>query len=170
MEIILILIAIIALLSLEYIKIYNKIQDNLLKIEKAKSIIDQDLREKYDLITKINTYFTNVENKNQKDYLKELKNIDPKEISSFELERKLMTSENTLLDLYNDKNEYQENQEIKDLFKELKTKNEKIIAGVSYFNNYTSQLNSYIRKIPQNIVALISHTKQSPFFDGKERH
>ena len=83
---------------------------------------------------------------------------------------KLMTSENTLLDLYNDKNEYQENQEIKDLFKELKTKNEKIIAGVSYFNNYTSQLNSYIRKIPQNIVALISHTKQSPFFDGKERH
>ena len=168
MELVLIIIIVIALLALGSITIYNKLQDNITKIEKAEGIIDQDLRNKYDLLNKINTYFTNNEEKNQKDYLKDLKALKEKDISNFELERKLMEAESILLDIYNDKKEYEENNELKQLFKELKTINEKILAGVSYYNNYTNQMNAYIRKIPRNIVAKVVHIKPKPFFDGKD--
>ena len=167
MEPVLIIIIVIALLIIGYISIYNKIQDYIVKIEKAEGIIDEDLRNKYDILLKINTYFTNVNEKNQKDYLKDLKELKQKEISNFELERKLMESETLLLDVYNDNIKYQENEELKQLLKDLQNKNEKITAGISYYNNYTNKLNAYIRKIPNNFVAITSRIKPKPFFDGK---
>lgn len=168
MEPILIIIIILALLTLGYITIYNKIQDYVTKIEKAENIIDTDLRGKYDLLIKINTYFTNLEDKNQKDYLKDLKDLKGKDIPNFELERKLMDAEGILLDIYNDKSENQENKELQVLLKELKEKNQKLLSSINYYNNYASQMNAYIRKIPQNLVAILSHKKEKEFFDKKE--
>ncbi|MBR1679880.1 MAG: LemA family protein, partial [Bacilli bacterium] len=132
------------------------------------NIIDTDLRGKYDLLIKINTYFTNLENKNQKDYLKDLKDLKGKDIPNFELERKLMDAEGILLDIYNDKSENQENKELQVLLKELKEKNQKLLSSINYYNNYASQMNAYIRKIPQNLVDILSHKKEKEFFDKKE--
>ena len=168
MEPILIAIIFIALLALIYITIYNKIQDYLTKIEKAENIIDTDLRSKFDLLMKINTYYTNVEEKNKKDYLKELHELKGKDTPNFELERKLIDAESTLLDIYNDKEENQNNKELQELFKELKEKNQKLLSSIHYYNNYANQMNAYIRKIPQKIVAILSHQKEKPFFDQKE--
>ena len=168
MNIALIIIIIIALLALLYITIYNKLQDYLTKIEKAEGLIDQDLRGKYDLLIKINTYFMNAKDNKSNDYLKDLKELKDKEISNFDLERKLMDAESIMLDIYNDQKEYKENKELVLLFKELKEKNEKILAGISYYNNYANQMNSYLRKIPRNIIAKLSHIKPKTFFDGKD--
>ena len=48
-----IIIIIISLLAMGYIIIYNKIKNNQSKIEKVESIIDEDLRHKYDLLMEI---------------------------------------------------------------------------------------------------------------------
>ena len=53
--IILLLIIIIGLLAIVYINIYNHMQYSKTKIEKAENNIDNDLREKYDLVVKTDT-------------------------------------------------------------------------------------------------------------------
>ena len=55
-----------------------------------------------------------------------------------------------------------------DCSKELKEKNQKLLSSINYYNNYASQMNAYIRKIPQNLVAILSHKKEKEFFDKKE--
>ena len=79
-----IIIIIISLLAMGYIIIYNKIKNNQSKIEKVESIIDEDLRHKYDLLMEIEQ---NIPSK--KDYFKEFKELKNADISNFDLERKL---------------------------------------------------------------------------------
>ena len=55
--------------------------------------------------------------------------------------------------------------EIKKSFKEV---NEKLTAGITYYNKQTNLLNSYIRKFPNNLIAKIHHISTKPFFDGKD--
>ena len=45
---------------------------------------------------------------------------------------------------------------------------EKLTAGISYYNKQLNILNAYIRKFPNNIVAKIHHVQSKPFFDGKD--
>ena len=52
-KIILIIIAIIGILSIIYITIYNNLINYKLTIEKSEGIIDEALRSKYDLIVKL---------------------------------------------------------------------------------------------------------------------
>ena len=68
-EIILLLIVILGLLAIIYATIYNNLVNYKLKIDKAEGIIDESLRQKYDLIAKLNIAIKKVVTK--KDYLKE---------------------------------------------------------------------------------------------------
>ena len=53
-EIILLLIVILGLLAIIYASIYNNLVNYKLKIDKAEGIIDESLRQKYDIIAKLN--------------------------------------------------------------------------------------------------------------------
>ena len=68
-EIILLLIVILGLLAIIYASIYNNLVNYKLKIDKAEGIIDESLRQKYDIIAKLNIAIKKVVTK--KDYLKE---------------------------------------------------------------------------------------------------
>ena len=66
-EIILLLIIILGILAIIYATIYNNLVSYKLKIEKAEGIIDESLRQKYDIIAKLNIAIKKVVTK--KDYL-----------------------------------------------------------------------------------------------------
>ena len=68
-EIILLLIVILGLLAIIYATIYNNLVNYKLKIDKAEGIIDESLRQKYDIIAKLNIAIKKVVTK--KDYLKD---------------------------------------------------------------------------------------------------
>lgn len=53
-EIILLLIVILGILAIIYATIYNNLVNYKLKIDKAEGIIDESLRQKYDIIAKLN--------------------------------------------------------------------------------------------------------------------
>ena len=55
--------------------------------------------------------------------------------------------------------------EVKEEFKNI---NEKLVAGISYYNKHVTDINNYIRKFPNNIIAKIHHIKAKTFFDGKD--
>lgn len=164
LTIILIIIIILGLLVIFYATIYNRLAVYKIKIEKAESIIDEALRQKYDAICRINTLIKKVVTK--KDYLKEYVDLKNKKISNYDLDRKLTEAINTIMEVKNDYSEL----DTKEFNKELKTINkinEDLTSSKNYFNKNTSELNELIRKFPTNIIAKIHHYTIKPFFDGK---
>lgn len=163
-EIILILIIILGTIAFIYATIYNNLVTYKLKIDKSEGIIDESLRQKYDLIAKLNIPIKNVITK--KDYLKEYIELKDKRISNYELDRKLTEAYNIILEVKNDHEELNTKEINKDI-KEIEKINETLTSCKTYFNNNTSELNKLIRKFPTNIVAKIHGYKIKPFFDGK---
>ena len=163
-EIILIIIIIVGLLAIVYATIYNNLIGYKLKIEKAEGLIDEALRQKYDIICKLNIAIKKIVTK--KDYLKEYIDLKDKRISNYELDRKLTEAYNIILEVKRDYEELDTKDFNNDL-KEIDKLNESLVSGKTYYNNNTSELNKIIRKVPTNIVAKIHGYKIKPFFDGK---
>ncbi len=165
--IILIIVAIIGLLAICYVTIYNKLQFGITKIEHVEGLIDEDLRSKYDIIIRANDVITKELN-SKKDYLKEYKNLKEQKISNFDLERKLKEAEIIIHNLYNDNAALSKNENMVQIEKDFNLINEKLTAGISYYNKQTALQNSYIRKFPNNLIAKIHHIGIKPFFDKKD--
>ena len=163
-EIILLLIVILGLLAIIYASIYNNLVNYKLKIDKAEGIIDESLRQKYDIIAKLNIAIKKVVTK--KDYLKEYIDLKDKRITNYELDRKLTEAYNIILEVKNDHEELNTKEFNKDL-KEIDRINETLTSCKTHFNNNTGELNKLIKRIPTNIVAKIHEYKIKPFFDGK---
>jgi len=169
LSMILILIIILGIIGLVYITNYNKLQYLKTKIEQAEGIIDDSIRNKYDLIVKINSLVKKVI-KDKKDYLKEYVNLKNHKISNFDLDRKLIEAMNVIYELQNDYSTLEKNNELKEILYEIKTIDEKLTAVKSYYNKNTSSLNELVRKFPSMFVAKIHNIKIKPFFDGKDLH
>lgn len=166
-SIVLILVALGALVAIFYVSIYNKLQYGKTKIEHVESLIDEDLRKKYDIVLRADDVLKN-QIKAKKDYLKEYVALKDENISNFDLERKLKQAENIILNLYNDNNELNKNENMIEIVEQFTEVDEKLTAGISYYNKQLNILNAYIRKFPNNIVAKMHHVQSKPFFDGKD--
>lgn len=164
LTIILLLIIVVGIIAIFYSIIYNNLVEYKLKIEKAEGIIDESLRQKYDLIAKINISIKKVVKK--KDYLKDYIDLKNKKISNYELDRKLTEAFNIILEVKNDHSELDTKDINKDI-KEIDKINETLISCKTYYNKNTSDLNKIIRKFPSNVIAKIHRYKIKPFFDGK---
>ncbi len=160
------IVIVISILAIIYINNYNDLQYLKTKIEQAESVIDESLRNKYDLITKSNSIIKK-ELKSKKDYLKDIKSLKDKKISNFEFDRKLIEYQNTLNDLINDYEKLKNNNELTNIMYEIKNIDEKLISGKEYYNKNTTDSNHLIRKFPSNIIAKLLNYKVRPYFDGK---
>ena len=163
-SIILLIIIIIGIIALVYVITYNNLVNYKIKIEKAEGIIDENLRNKYDLIAKMNIAIKKVVTK--KDYLKDYIDLKDKRISNYELDRKLTEAMNIILEVKNDYSEL-DTKEFNNDLKEVNKINETLTSCKTYYNKNTTELNKIIRKFPTNIVAKIHRYKIKPFFDGK---
>ena len=163
----LLLLIIVGILGIIYILNYNQMQYLKTKIERSESVIDDSLRDKYDYINKLNVLIKKTL-KDKKDYLKEYVNLKNHKISNFDLDRKLIEAMNIIYELENDYKELSNNNDFKDILKNIKATDEKLSAAKNYYNKYTSISNSYIRKFPSIIIAKIHSYKIKPFFDGKD--
>ncbi len=161
---ILIIIIVVCLLLILYVTTYNNLAIYKSKIEKAESIIDDALREKYDIICKLNIQIKKEVTK--KDYLKDYIELKDKRITNYEMDRKLTEAMNIITEVKND-HEKLNNKEFNELLKKIDELNETLASSKTYYNNNTSKLNQIIRKFPSNIVAKIHRYKIKPFFDGK---
>lgn len=163
-SLILLIIILCGFVAILYIATYNNIVNYKLKIDKAEGIIDEALRQKYDIIAKLNIPIKKVIPK--KDYLKEYIDLKDKKISNYELDRKLTEAYNLILEVHSDYKKLDTKDFNKDL-KEIQNLNETLTSCKNYYNKNTTELNQIIRKFPSNIVAKIHGYKIKPFFDGK---
>jgi len=167
LSVFLILLIIGGILGIIYVNNYNKMQYLKTKIEQSENIIDESLRNKYDMIVKINSLIKKVI-KDKKDYLKEYVNLKNHKISNFDLDRKLVEAMNVIYELQNDYSKLDDNDVLKELLHEIKTTDERLSAVKNYYNKNTSLCNELVRKFPSMVVAKIHRFKIKPFFDGKD--
>lgn len=163
----LILTIISGTIGLIYVIYYNKMQYLRTKIEHSESIIDEALRLRYDYLVRVDNIIKSTLNDN-KDYFKEYINLKNKNITNFELDRKLKEAFNILYKLKDDYEDLSKNKELKEIIISIKESDEKIVATTNYFNKNTNELNGLIRKFPSTIIATIHKFKVNPFFDGKD--
>lgn len=159
-------IIIIGALGILYIFQYNKLQHSKTKIDHAECLIDEALRDRYDVLIKADKLIK-TELKSDKTYFKGLENVKNESISNFDLDRKLTEYISIAEQIKTDFPDLSNNKAFKEIFSDDKKISEKLQAAKSYYNKYTSELNDLVRQFPSNIVAKMHSIDIKPFFDGK---
>lgn len=160
------IIIIIGALGILYVYQYNKLQHSKTKINQAEYLIDEALRNRYDILLKIDK-LVKKKLKKDKTFFTGLEDIKNENISNFDLDRKLTEYLNVLEQVKADYQDLVNIKEFKSLLTDNKKEGEKLQAAKSYYNKYTSELNDLIRTFPSNIVARMHGIAIKPFFDGK---
>ena len=162
----LIIITIIILLIL-YIHLYNKINESIIRIEEAESRIDNNLRDKYDLLNRSISLIRNKIDLPQ-DSFKEIIKLRSRKISNFDLDRILVKSYNEFLSIYEANIKLRESDEIFKVSRQLEIINDELLTLRNYYNANITNYNKMIKKFPTNVVAKIKKYKERPFYDLKD--
>ncbi|MBR1417110.1 MAG: LemA family protein [Bacilli bacterium] len=162
----LIILIIACLLAIVYVFYYNKLQEAKLKVNEAESIIDENLRKKYDTIIDIKNLIDNTI-KNNKINFKDLNNLKELNLSNFDLDRKLDEYMNLINTVSEDHKKINDSKEMDEFLSEIKRIDEKITSAKSFYNNYITESNLLAKKFPSNIIARIHGINVKPFFDNK---
>ena len=163
----LIILILICLLAIVYIFFYNRLQDFKLRIDESEAILDESLRNKYDIIVEIKNLINKVA-KNNKINFKDIDKLKKEEISNFDLDRKLSDYMNLIDQICNDYKSVQQSKELNEKLDDIKRIDEKITSAKSYYNKNISECNELVRKFPSNIVAKFHNIKIKNFFDNKD--
>ena len=159
------IIIIIGAIGILYVYQYNKLQHSKTKIDQAEVLIDDALRNRYDILINIDKLF--IKEIDKKSFFKDLDKLKVTNISNFDLDRKLVEYFNLISQIKSDHKEIAENTDLKSLLSQDKKVVEKLTAAKSYYNKYTSELNDLIRAFPSNIIARIHGINIKSFFDRK---
>lgn len=162
-----IIIVLIILALISYVYLYNKINETIIRVDEAESRIDNNLRDKYDLLNRCVVLFKNkieLDSNAFKDIIK----LRARKISNFDLDRVLVSAYNEFLSIYENNKELRESDEIYKASKQLELINEELLTLRNYYNANISEYNKMIKKFPTNIVAEIKKYKERPFYDLKD--
>lgn len=149
-----------------YIYQYNQLQHSKTKIDQAECLIDEALRNKYDILIQADQLVKKAL-KSSKTFFHDLEKLKKENISNFDLDRKIKEYVSILNQIKVDHEKLADNKRFKELFGEINKAEEKLQAAKSYYNKYTSELNDLVRTFPSNIVARMHGIQVKTFFDGK---
>ena len=161
------IITLILLILIYYIFLYNKINESIIRIEEADARIDNNLRDKYDLLNRSISLIRNKIDLPQ-DAFKEIIKLRARKISNFDLDRVLVKSYNEFLSIYEANIKLRESDEIFKVSRQLEIINDELITLRNYYNANITNYNKMIKKFPTNIVAKIKKYKEKPFYDLKD--
>ena len=171
MIIILCIVVIVCLITGIYMYLYNRIQDYNIKINEIESIIDNNLREKYDSINKGLNIIKNDEkigNKIEQKTFDEIAKLKTRKISNFDLDRKLIEANCEFEAIKQKYSSLEKNTDIKLITKKIGDCDEKLNINREYYNTNIAQYNKLVKLFPTNIVAKICKYKEKLFFDRKD--
>ena len=155
------------LLGILYICFYNKFNETIIRVDEAENRIDNNLRDKYDLLNKCVTL---VKDKIElsDDKFKDLLMLKTKKISNFDLDRSLVKSYNELVSVCDGNKELVGSDELYKGLKQIELIDEELVTLRAYYNANITNYNKMVKKIPTNIVAKINKYKEKMFYDLKD--
>lgn len=149
-----------------YITLYNKINDIIIRVNEVENRIDNNLRDKYDLLNKTATLYKSKIDIDDKTF-NTLSRLKSKKMSSFDFDRVLVDIENNFLTIYENNKELRESDEIYKTQKKLEIITEELVTLRNYYNINIATYNKMIKKFPTLIIAMIKKYKEKPFYDLK---
>lgn len=164
-----IIIVIILILSITYIILYNKINDTIIRINEAENRIDNNLRDKYDTLNRLQTLIKGkikISDEKFKDILK----LRSRKLSNFELDRALVKIHNDFIAIYEKYDELKSSDEIFKSYKQLEIIDEELNTLRTYYNANIATYNKMIKKFPTLIIAKIKKYKEKLFYDLKDQN
>jgi len=165
--IIFVIILFIIICGIVYINMFNKINESLIRIDEAESRIDNNLRDKFDLLSRIVPIIrSNVSI--DEDSFKDLLKLKTMKLSNFDLDRVLVSINNEFIQVYDANNNLKENEEVFKAYKQLDIINDELNTLRNYYNGNITVYNSMIKKFPTNIIAKIKKYKEKTFYDLKD--
>ena len=163
----LIILILLCLGAVVYIFYFNKLQDCKLRIDESENKIDENLRNKYNLLINIIDFIEkNVDN--EKISFNEIKELKDIEITNFDFDRKLNECVLLINTINNDYKDLDSNIEYSSLIDKLKRIDEELTAAKKFYNTYIGDSNELVRKFPSNIIAKFHNIELKTFFDGKD--
>ena len=165
------IILVICLIFGIYITLYNKIQNYTIRINEVESIIDNNLREKYDNINKCVSLIKANEDINKeldKKMFEEIVRLRTKKISNFDLDRKLIEANTSFITIKEKYKELKENKDIIAITKKIDEIDENLLVNRDYYNKNIAEYNKLITLFPTNIIAKIYKYEEKLFFDKKD--
>ena len=160
------IIILLIILGISYIYFYNRINDTIIRINEAENRIDNNLRDKYDILSKAVTIIKDKIELDDKAF-KELASLKAKRLSNFELDRLLVKCHNELISVYEKKLELHDSDELFKSMKQLELIDEELVTLRKYYNGNISEYNKMIKKIPTVIIAKIKKYQEKMFYDMK---
>lgn len=151
-------------LGLAYVIYYNAFQKYLVKIYEVESKIDATLRNRFDLLGNAADF---IKGQVKDDIMSNLSTIQNADLSSFELERKLVSLTREFYNLKIAHRELVKMENFNNMDFILKENEAELDGYTSYYNDNISKFNRLVRMFPSNIIAKISRFKEKTFYDGK---
>jgi len=164
--IIIIVLIILFTIGFIYINTYNKFQDYIIKINEVEGKIDDNLREKFDIIIKFNNIIKE-KIKTKKELVDDISSLKEENISSFSMDRKLTDAMNKVNFVKENYTTLNGDEEVSKLLYNIDDLDESLRACKKYYNETITNYNILIRKFPYNMVAKILKYEEKTFFDGK---
>ena len=165
------IILVLCIIFAIYITLYNKIQNYTIRINEAESIIDNNLRDKYDNINKSVSLIKGNETINKeidKKMFEEIVKLRNKKISNFDLDRKLIEANNNFITLKEKYKEFKEHEDVIKITNKITEIDENLIINRDYYNKNIAEYNKLIALFPTNIIAKIYKYEEKLFFDKKD--
>ena len=157
-----IVIAVIALFSIGFISIYNRFQENIIRINEVESNIDNVLRKRFDLLNK-SISIIKEKMPEEENPLSIIEELHSKKMTNFDLDRALYQAINEF-DTYSEKIDDIEFKKIAIILNETESE---LLAYRRYYNDITTDYNKLRHKFPSNIVALVCGYKSRNYYDNK---
>ena len=154
-----------------YINYYNKLQDFIIRINEVETILDNNLREKYDNINKSVSIIKNsdfIDEEKDKKLFEEIIKLRTRKISNFDLDRKLVEANNNFIILKDKYKELKNNKDIINITKKIEELDENIVVNRDYYNKNIAEYNKLVMIFPTNIVARICKYKEKLYYDKKD--
>ena len=164
--IIITIIILLFIVGFIYVTTHNKFQDYIIKINEVEGKIDDSLREKFDIILNLNNMIKE-KIKTKKVLVDDISKLKDENISSFDMDRKLIDAMNKVTFVKEKYPEVEGDEEIIKLIYSIEDIDESLRACKKYYNETISEYNKLIRKIPYNIIGKILKYNEKTFFDGK---
>ena len=161
------IVVVVCIISIFYAAVYNKFQDYIIRINEVESMIDNNLRSKYDLFNRaIPIIKSNIPK--DREIFGEVVKLRSRKLGNFELYRVLVRSSNEFSGLKEEFPDIEKSAEIKKIISQINDIDLKLDNEIEYYNENISIYNSLLKKFPSNIVATFCKYKEKLFFDRKD--
>ena len=165
--VIFIIVLLVCIITIFYAKIYNRFQDYIIRINEVESMIDNNLRNKYDLLNRAIPIIKSSIAKD-KEIFGEIIKLRSRKLGNFELYRVLIRASLEFGSLREEYPEIDKSSEVKKIGNQINDIDLKLDNQIDYYNENITIYNTLLKKFPSNIVANLSKYKEKLFFDRKD--